>query len=199
MKAWISIFVHVNHYHIVCSFQAWYFCKDFKSIIEMKRIYIHIWSQCNMLICFNNISALNQGLYKIAGTMIAVIIVHGRITLRFLAKTTFNMMAHGFSAQALPEDIPDHEIKAQVEDVGTLLFYDVGFQPYYAITWSIIIIFVTLWTIIDLKLINYLQTLRGKKLNIHRVGQVTAKLKECKETWSTHGVACLCMAIFLPL
>ncbi|PIK43786.1 putative G2/M phase-specific E3 ubiquitin-protein ligase-like [Apostichopus japonicus] len=62
-----------------------------------------------------NASALNQDLYKVAGTMIAVILVHGGPSVSFFSKTTYNVIAYGFSAaETDTEDIGDPEIKNQI-------------------------------------------------------------------------------------
>ena len=66
-------------------------------------------------------SARTQGLYKMAGRMVALLIVHGGVSPNFMSQSLYEVIAHGFDAcKPKLEDVADYEIRAQISSVSSI-------------------------------------------------------------------------------
>ncbi|XP_071810893.1 G2/M phase-specific E3 ubiquitin-protein ligase-like [Apostichopus japonicus] len=65
-----------------------------------------------------NTNALNGGLFKVAGTMVAVSLIHGGLAPHFFWRSLFNIVSYGFEAAApLVEEVRDPETKLLIEAI----------------------------------------------------------------------------------
>ncbi|PIK51126.1 putative G2/M phase-specific E3 ubiquitin-protein ligase, partial [Apostichopus japonicus] len=62
--------------------------------------------------------ALNGGLFKVAGTMVAVSLIHGGPAPHFFSRSLYNIVSYGFEAAApLVEEVSDPETKLLIEAI----------------------------------------------------------------------------------
>ncbi|XP_071828701.1 G2/M phase-specific E3 ubiquitin-protein ligase-like [Apostichopus japonicus] len=65
-----------------------------------------------------NTNALNGGIFKVAGTMVAVSLIHGGPAPHFFSRSLFNVVSYGFEAAApLVEEVSDPETKLLIEAI----------------------------------------------------------------------------------